>query len=168
MPELARSDPGSPIFDFAATANGVEWIDRIARTARETFAADETQIGHSDWSAKHFRFVDGSVRIVYDWDSLSTQTEERLVGTAAGTFTANPVLHVGAYVPPTAEEVRMFVDSYSAARRPALSTTQRESIHAAATYIIAYSARCEHALGQYGKFSEALREFGSKYLEAGA
>lgn len=155
----------SPIFDFAATAEGAEWIDEIARAARRRFAAGEHQVGHSDWSAKHFRFVDGVVRIVYDWDSLSLQSEEQLVGTAAGTFTANPLLHDGVYVPPLPEEVRLFIDEYSTARASPLSSTQRLSIHAAATYIIAYSARCEHALAQYGRFSEALREFGSSYLE---
>ena len=109
--------------------------------------------------------MDGSVRIVYDWDSLSAQSEEQLVGTAAGTFTANPALHDSAYLPPSPDEVRAFVDEYDEARASSLSTVQRLSIYAAATYIVAYSARCEHALGQYGKLSEALREFGPSYLE---
>ena len=155
----------SPIFDFVATSEGAEWIDDIAGVAKQRFVAGDLQVGHSDWSAKHFRFVDGSVRIVYDWDSLSVESEEQLVGTAAGTFTANPVLHDGAYMPPAPDEVRAFVDEYSAARRSALTGAQRLSIHAAATYIVAYTARCEHALGQYGKFSEALRKFGLSYLQ---
>ena len=86
----------SPIFDFPGTAAGAEWIDDLARAARQRFVAGEPQVGHSDWGAKHFRFVDGSVQIVSDWDSLSGQSEEQLVGTAAGTFTANPALHDGA------------------------------------------------------------------------
>ena len=155
----------SPIFDFAATASGAEWIDEIAGVAKRAFVAGEPWVGHSDWSGKHFRFVDGRVRVVYDWDSLSAQSEEQLVGTAAGTYTANPALRDGAHIPPSPDEVRAFVDDYNGARVSAFATAQRLSIHAAATYVVAYSARCEHALGQYGKFSEALREFGPSYLE---
>ena len=156
----------NPIFDFVATARGAEWIDEIARTARRSFTDSRPQVGHSDWGAKHVRFVDRRVRVVYDWDSLSAQAEEQLVGTAAATFTANPVLHEGAYVAPTPDEVRAFVEEYSDARRAPLTSAERRSVHASAAYIVAYSARCEHALGKRGKFTEALELHREAYLIA--
>ena len=156
----------SPIFDFVATARGAGWIDEIARTARRSFSDSRPQVGHSDCGAKHVRFVDGRVRVVYDWDSLSAQAEEHLVGTAAATFTANPELHEGAYVAPAPDEVRAFVEEYSNARCAPLTRDERRSVHAAATYIVAYSARCEHSLGKRGNFTEALELHRDAYLSA--
>lgn len=79
----------SPIFDFDATAAGAEWIDAMADRAKGLVANAEPLVGHSDWSAKHMRFVDGEIAVVYDRDSLDLSTETRLGGTAAATFTAN-------------------------------------------------------------------------------
>ena len=37
-------------------------------------APAELVVGHHDWSGKHFRFADGRVTVVYDWDSLRLGT----------------------------------------------------------------------------------------------
>jgi hypothetical protein len=97
--------------------------------------------------------------VVYDWDSLVLERELILVGIAAATFTATWYLPVR--VAPTMDEARHFVSDYEAARGAAFSVEDRQQIDAAATYALAYSARCEHALDPTGErgsrdFREAL------------
>lgn len=65
---------------------------------------------------------------------------------------------------PTPDEVAAFIDDYDAARDQPLTAEQRSGIHAAAAFLIAYTARCEHALGARGDFSQALRSHGAAYL----
>ena len=158
----------SPIFDFEATSPGAEWIDAIAARAKGlTLQAGGSPVaGHADWSAKHFRFVDGVVRVVYDWDSLTHAFEERIVGIAAATFTFTWELDVP--LAPTPDESRAFVDEYSAARPTPLSRRQRETIAAVAAFVLAYTARCEHALGirPPGGATDLLASFGDRYLAA--
>jgi hypothetical protein len=153
----------SPIFDFAATAVGAERIDSLAARAKTLVGGSEPLVGHSDWSAKHMLFVDGTIAVVYDWDSLDLSTETKLVGTAAATFTANFEFDVP--TAPTPDEARAFVDDYSAARDSAPSRAERERIAAVTLYLVAYTARCEHALGRRGDYVEALERFGAEYLK---
>ena len=108
------------------------------------------------------RFVSGEISVIYDWDSLDLSTETKLVGTAAATFTANYELDVP--YAPTPDEARAFVDAYSAARSSRLSRSEREEIAAVTLYVVAYSARCAHALGRRGDFVEALERFGVEFL----
>ncbi|MBA3787391.1 MAG: phosphotransferase [Actinobacteria bacterium] len=152
----------SPIFDFAATAARAERIDELAARGKRLVGAGRPLVGHSDWSAKHMRFVSGEISVIYDWDSLDLSTETKLVGTAAATFTANYELDVP--YAPTPDEARAFVDAYSAARSSRLSRSEREEIAAVTLYVVAYSARCAHALGRRGDFVEALERFGVEFL----
>lgn len=157
----------SPIFDFASTTGGAEWIDELAREARAAIpATGEELIVHTDWSGKHFRFGgDGRIAVIYDWDSLALETEIQALGTAAATFTANFELDVPAA--PTPDEVAAFIDEYSASRRTPLSSEHVSAAHAVATYLVAYTARCEHALGRRGDFTDALARFARGYLARG-
>src|SRR5436309_12562615 len=76
-PFLPRADgplwpePHSVLFDFAATAAGAEWIDDIARAAREVRHRDagDTVVGHHDWTTAQVRFRELRATVVYDWDS---------------------------------------------------------------------------------------------------
>ena len=159
--------PHSPLFDFEATTAGAEWIDAIARDAQAKLAADRAPpvVGHSDWSVKHFRFVDGGIRVIYDWDSLTLERESFLVGTAAAHFTAAPP----EWAPPTWEEATAFVDEYEAARGRAFTTTELAAVRAAYLYGTAYTARCQHALDpgvRGGGFRDALAEAAAKCAPA--
>lgn len=160
----------SPRFDFAATADGAEWIDAIAARARPlalALAPAPRVLGHADWSGKHFRFDAGAITAVYDWDSLAIRTEAAIVGNAAMTFTTNFELP-GVALAPAPEEVRAFVEDYDAERATPLSRRERAQIAACATFLAAYTARCEHSLGvpvAPGGFRAALREHGAAYLE---
>lgn len=142
------STPHSKIFDFEATAQEAEWIDEIARKARETLmrATGEFVIGHTDWSVKHFRYVDGKVRVIYDWDSLARDRETIIVAGAARGFTMT--WHLSVSLTPTPEEAGAFVHEYEEARGKVFTAEERKTIIAAATYGIAYGARCEHCFNQ--------------------
>ncbi len=158
----------SPIFDFAATESGAEWIDELANEAKALIPdTAEELIVHRDWSGKHFRFDhDSEVTVVYDWDSLGLSTEEKALGIAAATFTSNVELDV--FHAPSPDEVTAFVEDYSAARPTPLSPKELLGAQAVATYLIAYTARCEHALGLRGHFAQSLARFGSAYLARAA
>jgi hypothetical protein len=154
----------SPIFDFRATAEGAAWIDDIAREAKARIPdGGEELIIHSDWSNKHFRFEkDAKITVIYDWDSLALETEMQALGTAAATFTANFELDI--LLAPTPGEVTSFIEDYSAARTASLSTDEVLAAHTIAAYLIAYTARCEHALGKRGHFTQALAQHRRTYL----
>lgn len=169
--ELWPREAHTPIFDLTATAAGAEWIDAIATRAKSLAAApSEGVVGHSDWSGKHFRFSQRCITAVYDWDSLRLRPEAVIVGNAAMTFTTNfdmPDVKRA----PTPDEVRAFVDEYSAARPTPLDRRRREQIAACATFIAAYTARCERcgnggydAEADPNSFTAALREHGLDYL----
>ena len=140
--------PHNALFDFEATTAGAEWIDEIARAAKaiRDLPIGREVVGHGDWSAKHFRF-DPELRptVLYDWDSLNTDREPSLVGTAAASFTYTEELPVDVW--PSLEEVRAFVDDYEAARDGPFTEDERRGAYAGAVYLSAYAMRCGHSLG---------------------
>ncbi len=162
--------PHSRIFDFAATTSGAEWIDMLARKARQELAhgVGEMVIGHTDWSVKHFRFQNGNVCVIYDWDSLALERETIIVGEAARGFTMT--WHLDVLITPSADEARAFVAEYEICRGKTFTGVERATITAAATYALAYGARCEHCIdpraGNFppGSHREALVRYGDKYL----
>lgn len=163
----------SPIFDLDATADGAQWIDRIAIKAKPLAAMPgELIVGHHDWSGKHFRFIEDRISAVYDWDSLRLGREAVIIGNAAMTYTTNfnlPAINRA----PSPDEMRAFIDEYSAARPTPLNRNHRQQIAACATFLAAYTARCEHC-GHDGyngnndpnSFMTALRDHGLNYLDA--
>ncbi len=162
--------PHNALFDFEATAQDAGWIDEIAARARETVdnSAGRVVVGHSDWSVKHFRFDDGEVRVIYDWDSLRLDKETVIVGTAAATFAATWYLEVSSRAP-SPDEMRCFIHEYEVARGRPFSIRERQAVAGAATYVMAYSARCEHAVDTEGRdtrgsFREALSSYGDDYM----
>jgi hypothetical protein len=172
-PTLWPAEAHAPRFDLAATAAGAEWIDALAAKAREQSArrdGDEAPLpGHSDWSARHFRFSGRRLSAVYDWESLALAREAVIVGNASITFPTT-FDRPGMRRAPTPEEARAFVDDYSRLRSTPLSRRQRAEIAACATLLAAYIARCEHC--EPGgdddplSFIAALRDRGSEYLAA--
>jgi hypothetical protein len=136
-------EPHSPIFDFVATAAGAEWIDRIARQAREIAAIDTSApvIAHSDWSARNLRMRNDELVAVYDWDSLVLIAESEAVGLAAATWSKTGEPGDGT---PSAEDIERYVAAYDEVS--ALTPAQQRSARAAAVWAMAYTARCEHAI----------------------
>lgn len=138
--------PHSRLFDFEATASGAEWIDAYARRALplDTDRSAPT-LGHSDWKVEHLRFQDGAIVASFDWDSLAMRRETELVGGAAHGFTADWTIE-GVRRIPAGDDIRAFVADYEAARGRPFSRRERASVFANAVYVIAYGARCAHAL----------------------
>jgi hypothetical protein len=138
-------EPHSPIFDFAATARGAEWIDELARRANDVCARDPSPavIAHTDWSARNVRLSADGVLAVYDWDSLALVKESEAIGMAAATWSKLGEPNDGT---PSAEEVDGYIDAYDAACEHRLTTEQRRAARAAAVRTMAYTARCEHVI----------------------
>ena len=138
--------PHSKLFDFEATAAGAEWIDEIARQAQEIklHGTGRLVLGHTDWGVKHFRFLDGKVRVIYDWDSLVYEKEPIIVGHASAYFTYTEFF--GEFRLPTDEEAQAFVAEYESARGRPFTPEEHQTLNAGKIYGLAYSARCEHAL----------------------
>lgn len=172
-PTLWPAEAHAPQFDLAATATGAEWIDALGSKAREQSAISTDDgakplPGHSDWSARHFRFSGRRLSAVYDWDSLALAREAVIVGNASITFPTT-FDRPGTRRVPTPEEARAFVDDYSRARPVPLSRRERVQIAAAGTLLAAYLARCEHSVPSSADdplgFIAALRDRGSEYLQ---
>jgi Phosphotransferase enzyme family len=150
-----RIDPGqiyptphSPIFDLAGTSGGAQWIDDIARSAwRQRESHDLPQvIAHMDWSARNVRFDQFGISAVYDWDSLSLAPEAVAAGQSAATWRSTGEAedrHA-----PGADEIDRFLHSFGAARGTPLSASEWSAARGAAVWVMAYAARCEHALEQ--------------------
>ncbi|MDX6476797.1 MAG: hypothetical protein QOH95_2308 [Gaiellaceae bacterium] len=142
--------PHNVLFDFEATAEGAEWIDEIGAAARAVAdrGAGTEIVGHTDWSAKHLRF-DHALRptALYDWDSVTTDREPSLVGTAAGSFTYTEELDEEIDVWPSTDESQAFIAEYEEERGAPFDDPERAATRAACVYLVAYAARCHHSVG---------------------
>jgi hypothetical protein len=140
--------PHDERFDFAGTAGGAEWIDRIAtaaRAIRDRGACGGEVVSHTDWRAEHLRFADGRLSAVHDWDSLAVGPEPALVGAVAHAFPANWAAPEPPPVP-TRDEALAFVADYEAACKGGPFTAdERRQARAALVWTMAYTARCEHS-----------------------
>jgi hypothetical protein len=156
--------PHNVLFDFEATAAGAEWIDEIGHAARRVHAVGSEAVGHTDWSAKHLRFDDAlQLTALYDWDSVTTEFEPVLVGTAAGSFTYTEELEHPIGVWPTAEESLLFIEEYQGARGERFTDAERQTALAACVYLRAYAARCQHAYAGDARKS-GLAQFADQVL----
>ncbi len=161
--------PHNALFDFEATAAGAGWIDEIAIEAKRIVESTPigTVVGHGDWSANQMRFEGGKMSVAYDWDSLRVDKETTFVGHAATHFPYTERLDAPAS--PCPEEVGLFVEEYEAARGATFFGRERAALFAAATYGLAYTARCEHAIDPKGIYfprsrREALACTAGEYL----
>lgn len=162
-------EPHDGIFDFSKTPAGSEWLDQLAASAAHQAATCDgrTVVGHSDWSVGNLRFEGGAVVAAYDWDSLVADTEPVIAGFAAGSYTAGNVTGPDA---PTPTEVAAFLTDYAGSRPAAFIPAGRAAASAAATWVLAYNARCQLSLSAddsaaQGSPLAALTESGPEYLD---
>lgn len=138
-------EPHSPIFDFSATASDAEWIDAIAGPAKSAAEADDTvAVSHGDWSARNVRMNSHRVLCAYDWESLERTSESTALGVAAATWRS--LGEADDPLAPDRAEIEHYIELYSQARPAPLTATQEQAAKAMAVYVLAYTARCEHAL----------------------
>ena len=141
--------PHDARFDFEATADGAEWIDGTAASARAVLEALARSlpfvVGHCDWRVENLGFAGADVNAVYDWDSLLCAPEAVFAGAAAATYTAD--WRVDEEPLPSPAEMRLFMSDYQAARGRAFDHVERAVSAAALLYTSAYTARCFKAGG---------------------
>lgn len=135
-------------FDFDATADGAEWIDDLARSARKRLDLDLATppvIGHFDWRVENLAFAGSEIVAIYDWDSLAAASEPVVVGAAAASYCiAWHAHHIDDPVP-TVDDMAMFVDDYESCRGTPFTAVERRHLDAANLASIAYGARCQHS-----------------------
>lgn len=157
--------PHNALFDFDATGAGAEWIDEIAREAKERHRGGPVVIAHQDWTFKHIRWNGNEPAVVYDWDSVSQDNESIAVGAAAAMHTY-PSGYVNGWTS-SVDDAGAFLDAYEAVRPLGAA---RRAAEAHAVYAIAYTSRCEHALDLSRDFDPVthargvLREFAERLL----
>jgi aminoglycoside phosphotransferase (APT) family kinase protein len=143
-------EPHSPLFDFEGTAAGAEWIDALATRAIPVRDADERPpvVAHMDWAARNVRLDDDGLLAVYDWDSVALVPESTAVGQAAATWpvTADP----GGTEFPRLPAIVGFVADFEEAAGYLFDEVQWRAAGAAAAWVLAYTARCEHSLDVKG------------------
>jgi len=148
--------PHHPRFDFRRPDG--QWIDKAAMRVIDSLdSIAQRVVGHSDWGARHFGWVDERIAVVYDWpDSVALETEETIVGQASVVFPSTWDLPVEPKAAMRAESDAFVGEYEEAAGRP----LDRRRVEAAQTYLLAYCARCELSDldGQDGDFQVALRE----------
>jgi hypothetical protein len=141
------ANPHDLRFDFAGSARGAEWIDRLAVAANarlDQLSGDAEVIGHGDYRAEHLRFSAGAVSAIYDWESLGSAPEPVIVANAAYAFTADWTRPHHRSVP-TLEESRAFIADYQLARGSSFSLREHQMTDAAIVAALAYGARCQHS-----------------------
>lgn len=138
--------PHNPLFDFSLRVDDAGWIDKLAQAAQATRDADRSRsaVVHTDWSARNVRIEAGQVAVAYDWDSLSVVTESLAVGQAAATWRSTG--DATDPIAPGRDEILAYLSAYEAAARRSFTSEQRRAALAAALWVLAYTARCEHAL----------------------
>ncbi|NEA30761.1 phosphotransferase [Streptomyces sp. SID13031] len=161
--------PHDPIFDFRTTPEGYSWLDSFARTAADRLIrpADHEPIvvGHADWYGGNLRFDGNRLVAAFDWD-LVADTEPVIAGLSAAAYTDN-----GGDVSdlPSPDDVVAFLKDYEAAISRSFSKTQQRVAAAAASWVIAYNARCELSMlvgeSQPGSPLELARVHRDRYLE---
>ena len=160
--------PHSSLFDFDATADGAAWIDDAAWEALDVLGSalsDRSAVVHSDWRAENVRMGPGGVAAVYDWDSLQAGDEAALVGGVARAFStdwtqSDPMI-------PTVADMLGFVDDYQSCRPAPFSPDEKRRMRAGIVHALAYSARCEHALGDRATWAWGFRSLLTEFLHVG-
>ena len=146
--------PHSPLFDFDATTIGAEWIDDLARRARDVMSLADSAptIVHTDWRPRQPACGDqrqhGSPAI-YDWDSLQLEIEPVALGIVAAMHTVDFTADGGPHFP-TATEAVAFAADAGAARRQSFTNDEWNAVQASIVYGWCYTARCEHARAAIG------------------
>ena len=158
-----------PHFDFTVTPDSLSWLDGLATKAAAILRTPVGALvtGHSDWACQNLRFSGDDVVAAYDWDSLIACPEPVLAGVNAGAFTSGGT---AGYDTPTPDELREFLTEYDETRTARFTLAERQAATAAATWVLAYNARCQATMlaagtePQGGTPLAMARQYGDAYL----
>lgn len=158
-------EPYSPVirFDEARDDAVLRRIDQIALRAREAMAGDVTPsvVTHIDWCPRNVRGDAAGVSAVFDMDSLALLSEARAVGTAAAAWCL-ALAPVGGAIDLAALE--HFVWVHQRVRDYWFDDAGMRAVHATIAWNLAYTARCEHALGSPSVATASLHQHGADLL----
>jgi len=158
-------EPYSPAISFADAAGDKELrgIDQLAEAARGVMAHDTTPhvVTHIDWCKRNVRGDTAGVTAVFDMDSLALLPDARAAGTAAVSWclarpAADGVLDLAQF--------EHFVWAHQRVRDYWFDDAGMRAVRATAVWNLAYTARCEHALGARSVASASLRQYGESLL----
>ncbi|MEU0534836.1 hypothetical protein [Amycolatopsis tolypomycina] len=123
---------------------GAEWIDDAGRRARDRLrvGGSGAVIGHCDWLAGNLRWHEDALLVVHDWDSLTVDSEDILVGFAAALYSTADADRLA-----TVEDTRRFLVAYGRARGRELSAGEWQRAWAAGVWTRAFDAKFQHAAG---------------------
>ena len=142
--------PHDTIFDFSVTPDGYGWLDDLAARATAVLAedrgADPIVVGHADWYPGNLRFTGDRLVAAFDWD-LVADTAPAVAGITAAACVAPAT--TGEQAPGPEAIATFLADVEAAAGRPFARARQRVAA-AAATWTLAYNARCDLALQDPG------------------
>jgi hypothetical protein len=115
---------------------------RRRRPLNDQDGHDETVVGHADWYSGNLRFDGDRLVAAFDW-ALTADTEAVIAGLSAGSYTAGGSSAGGL---PTPDEVAAFLLDYDSVRTRPFAPRQQRVVAGAASWVIAYNARCELSL----------------------
>ena len=121
--------------------DGAEWLTEVVTRLRrrlDSVNLDEV-VGHGDWENQNMAWDSpGQIRVVHDWDSLTTRPEAALAGAAAATFATGdqPVL-----APLDASE--RFLATYQQATGRSFTKEEVQVAWAAGLWLAVHNARME-------------------------
>lgn len=161
--------PHDSIFDFSTTPPDFRWLDDFAAAAADRLNQSRGDrpvlTGHADWYGGNLRFDGDHLVAAFDWD-LFADTESVIAGVSAGSYTASATSGAGL---PTPDEVAAFLIDYDSVRPRHFSADEQRTAAAAASWTIAYNARCELAMLPSGTDSgptlELIRRNQDRYLD---
>jgi hypothetical protein len=124
---------------------GPQWIDDAGRHCRDRLQAggSEAVIGHCDWLASNLRWTGDALLVVHDWDSMTSDSEDVLVGFAAALYST-----VSADKRATIEDTERFLVEYCRARGREFTPGELERFWAAGVWTRAYDAKHQRAVGK--------------------
>jgi Phosphotransferase enzyme family len=138
--------PHDTIFDFSVTPDGYEWLDDLARRATAVLADDRGEgpvvVGHADWYPGNLRFAGDRLVAAFDWD-LVADTAPVVAGITAAACVADAPSGPQA---PAPDAIAAFLADVEDAAGRRFDAAQQRVAAGAATWVLAYNARCDLAL----------------------
>jgi hypothetical protein len=145
--------PHSPPFDFEASSAGAEWIDALARRARDAMQqlVAPHSVVHKDWRGDNIRVNEHGDRLmaIFDWDSLRLEPVALATGEVAAMHSVDFAHTRGPYFA-TAHECLGFARAIERARQVDFTADEWSAVRAAILFGWCYTARCEHARASVG------------------